>query len=427
MFSLLVRINLFKLLNGIKNIKNNWNLADYCLAWVLFFSIVYQKLAPIGFIIWIISTYKTWQIGSVQTFFNRLIEGNKKWFIAYYLLLIIGMFWTTNLPFALTKLENKLTFLLFPILFTGTNLKGNRRQWKFTIISALTFSLLINEFVAMYYTLNSSEELSWKYFYDSRFCLNMHRSYFAAYLTIGVIFLLDFQQKKPSLFHTSLILFFGIGVFQTMSKIGIISLIVILISYTLLVLMRNSWKIGVPAILAIFILIFISFTYKDSPLRTRFHAIKTAVTSISTENNPSIESNAARIIMWSTSLKVISQNWFLGTGTGDYNDVLTNKNKELNNLGVADEQLNSHNQFLNTWVQLGVFGVIVLILIFISSFIQNGRNLFGALILVTFLINFLVESFLETQSGIVLFCLLSVVLFNKSREAQFQHIEIAST
>jgi O-antigen ligase len=128
--------------------------------------------------------------------------------------------------------------------------------------------------------------------------------------------------------------------------------------------------------------------------------------------------------MWNTSLKAIAKYWIIGTGTGDYNDVLTNMNKKLNNTGVAKEELNSHNQFLNTGVQLGVFGFFLLLMMFISSFIQNGPNLFGILILIIFLINFLVESFLETQSGIVLFCVLSVILMGNKNEQQFQNNEV---
>jgi O-antigen ligase len=208
-----------------------------------------------------------------------------------------------------------------------------------------------------------------------------------------------------------------------MSKMGIISLAIVLTIYTLVVLMRKSWKTGLSLILIMFTLFFFSITYKESPLRTRFEAISSALSNLKTENNPSTESNAARIIMWNTSLQVIGQYWLIGTGTGDYNEILTNLNKKLNNTGVTEEQLNSHNQFLNTWVQLGIFGLFVLVMLFVSSFFQNGRNLFGILILSTFLINFLVESFLETQSGIILFCILSVILFRESKEQQVQSTE----
>ncbi len=128
--------------------------------------------------------------------------------------------------------------------------------------------------------------------------------------------------------------------------------------------------------------------------------------------NSDVESNAARIIMWSTSVKVIQSNWLLGTGTGDVKDVLIAKNVELGNIEVAEKKLNSHNQYLNSWVQLGVFGFVFLFGIFISSFgtaIRNG-SLPVTLMTLAFVITMLFESFVETQGGIIPFCLLMAVL-----------------
>jgi O-antigen ligase len=398
-----------------KSILANWNPSDYGLAWILFFSIFYQKLAPIGFIFWLITIYKTWEIKSIDTLFKRISAGNTKWFIAYYLLLIIGFIWTENISFGLSKLENKLTFLLFPILYFGSNLKSNQNHWKLIILSSLTVSLTVNEISAIVKTFDSTAEFSWAYFYDSRFCQFMHRSYYAAYLIIGIIFLMEMNLKKLILRNILLIIFFAIGVFQTLSKIGIILLVCIFVVYTIMFLIKKASKKVFLAVITILVFISLIFVFKQSPVRTRFETVLSSLENIKLKNNPSIESNAARLIMWNTSFLVIGQNWLLGTGTGDYNDVLTNMNKKLNNSGVAHEELNSHNQFLNAWVQLGIFGLFILIMIFISSFIANGNNLSGILILLTFLINFLVESFLETQSGIILFCILLTLLFKEPK------------
>lgn len=51
-------------------------------------------------------------------------------------------------------------------------------------------------------------------------------------------------------------------------------------------------------------------------------------------------------------------------GTVDYDDVLTAKNESFGNSGVAKHRYNSHNQFLNTMVQLGLLGLVVLIMLF---------------------------------------------------------------
>ena len=141
-----------------------------------------------------------------------------------------------------------------------------------------------------------------------------------------------------------------------------------------------------------------------------------SVGNIQTKNNNSVESNTARVIMWNTSIDVWMENFVYGTGTGDYDDELTSKNLNYNNQGVAKERLNSHNQFLNTAVQLGLVGFIILLAIFLSSYFFSERKLWQSLILLVFFINFLVESFLETQAGIILFCTLLLLFYPQNKD-----------
>jgi O-antigen ligase len=135
-----------------------------------------------------------------------------------------------------------------------------------------------------------------------------------------------------------------------------------------------------------------------------------ALNHIKLQDNNSVESNQARLIMWNTSVEVIKDNFVYGTGTGDYNDELIKRNKKYKNQGVVKSELNSHNQFLNTFVQLGLIGFLTLCAVFYLYFriaIKN-RDLLIVIIGVTFLLNFLFESIIETQSGIILFCVLFI-------------------
>lgn len=164
------------------------------------------------------------------------------------------------------------------------------------------------------------------------------------------------------------------------------------------------------------IFLFSSFLLINNPIKSRFETMFSAIGNIQTKNNKSIESNAARILMWNASWNVWKENFLIGTGTGDYNDELVAYNKSKNNLGIVKEELNSHNQFLNTAVQLGILGLSVLVFIFISSYYHSERSISHLLILIVFLLNFLVESFLETQAGIVLFCTLLLLFYSRKKD-----------
>ena len=116
-------------------------------------------------------------------------------------------------------------------------------------------------------------------------------------------------------------------------------------------------------------------------------------------------------------------NLFFGVGTGDYNDELIAYNKSKNNQGVVKEELNSHNQFLNTSVQLGMIGLIVLLMLFISSFLNSEKQLWQTLVLFVLFLNFLVESFIETQAGIVLFCTILLLFFTQNKEVEISKLD----
>lgn len=141
-------------------------------------------------------------------------------------------------------------------------------------------------------------------------------------------------------------------------------------------------------------------------------------TSVQTINNPTVESSASRAIMWSTSVKLIKENPILGVGTGDVSDELDKKNLELGNTGVAKSSFNSHNQYLNTGVQLGCIGMISLLMVFIMSFRQAYRAGKFELFILSILLfaTLLFESFLETQAGIIPVTLLLLLFSKKSEE-----------
>lgn len=91
----------------------------------------------------------------------------------------------------------------------------------------------------------------------------------------------------------------------------------------------------------------------------------------------------------------------------------------LGNAGVAEEGLNSHNQFLTSWLQLGCVGIMILIFLFIQAWRRSGNRWVESAIVTIFFLNLLVESFLETQSGVVLFGVFMVLMFDfKNQEGQ---------
>jgi O-antigen ligase len=108
--------------------------------------------------------------------------------------------------------------------------------------------------------------------------------------------------------------------------------------------------------------------------------------------------------MWWVAVETIQENPF-GVGTGNVDYYSTKKLHAYKQFELAKEELNPHNQYLQIGVELGVFGIILLIFIFLSLVVCGIIN--KELILFSIgsimIVNALFESILQKSSGIFFF------------------------
>src|SRR5205823_1575205 len=76
-------------------------------------------------------------------------------------------------------------------------------------------------------------------------------------------------------------------------------------------------------------------------------------------------STNTRLRIWSYALELIKQHPLFGVGTGDVKDELEIVYKQHNYIPGILKHFNSHNQFLQTCITLGLCGMVILFLIFI--------------------------------------------------------------
>ena len=396
---------------NILRFSSGLNFNDWSLLLILFTSIVSLKLVPVGFILWVL----TIGINRETLKFQKIFSNIRKWFVLYYILLLIGMLWTDNHSFGYSKLENKLSFILLPILFAFSKLSLTRKKLINVYIISLTCSLFINYGIVIHETVFLNQSSLYGGFMNENFSHLMHRSYYCNYLVVGCIILLNrLLNEDKSWADFILFILFSVAIFQTLAKSGIVIYLILIPLYIILRLIERKQYtfIGIC-----FLVLFASISFLiqvDNPVKTRFKMIPDAIEHFQSTNNPSSESNTSRLLMWSTSMDIFTENPFIGVGTGDYDDALTERNRRYNNMGVVKQRYNSHNQFLNTMVQLGLCGLSMIIMIFITGF-KNALQTKDLLLFFTFLaflLNFLFESFIESQAGIVLFCLLPISLIS---------------
>lgn len=403
---------------ALQDFWKNTNWLDKLAVLAFLLSVTWLKLAPmILAIMLILSLFQRKEAKEIrQSLFS--LKSVALWSIGFYLYHFVGMLWSTNSAFGWSDIGMKASFLAVPLIFSIGRFSITPKR--FAIAASFLLVAVVKGLVifAIWKSIYHQEDNHWAYFFESEYSTFIHRSYWATYTAMASTWMLylllsgKLNWKFP-FFLAWLIL--SISTFLTASKAGIIIWFLLsLVVFVQFALAKKWWKIlGLGFAGAIAMVCFLMFS--NSRIASRFQEIPNAISSVQTTNNPSVESNTARIIMWSTSVKVIKDNWFLGQGTGDVKDALLVKNTELKNTGAAERNLNSHNQFLNTWVQLGFVGFLLLVMIFLST-IRNGirnKSVYAVLFGLTMALTMLFESFVETQAGIVPFCLLLMLVNNK--------------
>lgn len=402
----------------IKKYWENWSIADYLLAILLLTFTLQNKLMPILMVLLGITLF--FQRKEIKTLRSIIdVRSPFMWFVVFYLTHFLGLMNTTNMDFAMADVGMKASFLILPIVLLWVKSSISLKQVVDLLIGGLVLTCLVYYSYAIFRSIYNPEDNHWAYFTESYLSLTMHRSYFATYCAFGAILCLHRLFTTKKIVYAMLMGLLSLTVLLTFSKAGIIILgLLLVISLVYFSVKYYGWMKAV--ITALLMFIFIGIGIISSPtLKTRFSKMLEATTSVSTKNNPSVESSAARVIMWSTSIDLMAENVLIGVGTGDVSDALDERNFELGNTGVAEKSLNSHNQFLNSGVQLGLFGLIPLVLIFVTSYVQALRNSSFALSVLTtvFVLTMLFESFLETQAGIIPVAFLVLLLALKSKSS----------
>jgi len=100
-------------------------------------------------------------------------------------------------------------------------------------------------------------------------------------------------------------------------------------------------------------------------------------------------------------------------GTGDVEDALVKKYQEKGISMAAEQRLNAHNQYIQTYLAIGLPGFLILALMLFLPAWQAFRryNLVYFLFLSIMAFNFIFESMLEAQSGVVFYAFFNVFLF----------------
>jgi len=135
--------------------------------------------------------------------------------------------------------------------------------------------------------------------------------------------------------------------------------------------------------------------------------------SVYIENNdPSGHSLTQRFEYWKASSRIISQNLWVGVGTGDIPDAFQQEYECMGSKLDKEYRLRSHNQFLSITVALGLAGLLVFLFSLLAPFLLfkiPQLKLYLGFIFI-FLLSLISEDTLETQVGVTFYALFNSFL-----------------
>ncbi len=354
----------------------------------------------------------------LTSFFNLNLKRpkNKKilLFTSLFFIYLFSLLYTSDLEHGIPDVVRKLSLLVFPIAFYISDIDYSNKLDSILnsfIDGCLVSGLLslISSAIHYYFTLDSS-----MFFYGNS-SVFLHTSYYAMSANFSILFIyyLTFNSKKENAFtplRVIMLLFFSAMVVISASKTGLISLIIIHSSVIIYWITREKkWLKGLT-IIAAFLLILITIYSTSSKVKERLNEFITVTT---TGDTSSRSTTAARVEIWKIALELIKKEPFLGYGTEAGNDKLIEEYKNKGFLDLYQKQLNAHNQFLQTALDTGLLGGIVLLLFFAIPivFAIKKREYLYLFFLLLVLFNFLTEAMLERQSGVVFYALFNALFF----------------
>ena len=386
-----------------------------------FFPLLFSFCLPFGtlflshiIIIWCLFSFINIEIQELK---KGLLNKNLQLCFLFFIITILSALMSDNKIESLFSIEIKLSFLILPYLVFCFRWPIRLLKKCFiSFVSGCFFACIYLIIRALIYKYNNHSE----YFFYSLFSKFLHTAYFSMYLLLAISIIIIyytkwFNSQKNIIYSSYIFIFtFGICIILCSSKIGILSLLIIaiILFYYKFKTILSLKNIGVFILSLSLIIITINKLLPNS--LDRFNSLTNI--SLKHQDKKSSESTTLRILIWEQSINLIKNNFLLGTGVGDANDELYKK-YQSNGIDVAfDEKLNAHNQFLQTFIGIGLFGFILLCIISIGQIFiaYNKKNILMFVFFIIISLNFFVESMLQTSAG-VLFFVFFYCLINKSK------------
>lgn len=386
-------------------------------------------------ILWII------QANFTQTF-RRLFQAKALWpWFILYLLLIISYFYSQNKEQSLFDLKSKLSYVIIPLVVGAGLAEINRKtieQIFIFLISGVVFTGIISFIGALQVWYYEAYTDAFFYHYLVR-NVDPNAVYTAWYTFFSIALLLfmpwqHFFQEKQKNVRVVLIVILTIFFLFLSARMFILLFLVFIIPYFVKKALKKK-KAGIILIVTALTIGAGSgyFLYStDNPIKSRFDDLLNSneqsawLDDYADFDVSNFDNTSLRLFLWRIGIEGVHerQAWLTGVGNGDVHELLTQKMadyhvKDVNN---EDESLrpgfyhaNLHNMFVQTFVMIGIPGLLLFLVITIMPvfYIHKITPYQPFLIFhITSILFMMQEAVLQTQAGIIFYIFISSIFWN---------------
>lgn len=335
-------------------------------------------------------------------------------FMSLYVIYLFGMLYTQSVQHGWMDLQIKLSIILFPLVLSSEPKMDfkKQKQFGFAFISGAVIHGIYCLAIASYLYFVQGK-MQFTYLPFSKF---VHPTYYSMYIDMAFVFMYyalteksNELTKREKWYIYVYAPFLLIILILLESKMGTLITVLLLGIFTLKYFLSKYSALKTSIIVLVIMAVVIAGVFKFS----RFNALDGLINTEKVDVT-SVESNQARVLVSRAAVEIIKKKPVIGYGTGD-TVALMNQYKADGMTGIYHEKLNTHNQYLQVMVALGIPGILILLgNLLVPAFISIKEKRFVyAMFLLILILNFLTESMLEQQAGTMFYGLMnSLLMFN---------------
>ena len=332
---------------------------------------------------------------------------------------IISLLYTSEFKNGIKEIEGLLIIPAAILIFSSLTRKPATLKYISVVYIFIVLVATLYSHIQVIQAFLENNETSYKQFFNLNYSykalantLNLHPTYYALYILTAIIFVLHFIKEKKVSKYQKLLLFlvfiyFSIFIVQLSSRMAIVILYAVIL-FNLIQYIITEKKI-IPGVFLLILFHSLAFILimNIGVTKYRFQHLM----GFTYYTGYTVNDSNHKIKLWTAAINA-NQNILLGNGIGDVQTSLNEQYEKASLKTPLTLKYNSHNQYIQYYVGLGILGLsvfIYLLFYYTKLFIITKNSIGLQFILVVAILSF-TECLWNRHNGIVFIIFMIMLL-----------------